>query len=167
MNFRKSTTKDVLEIMDLINQAKAYFKLNNIDQWQDGYPNEEVILNDIKNGYSYVLEENQKIIASAAISLEADETYNEIFQGKWLSLQPYGVIHRVVVDSSQKGKGVSSIILKETENICLAKGIHSIKVDTHMDNLAMQKLLKKNNFSYCGIIYLKSGSQRIAFEKLL
>jgi hypothetical protein len=30
----------------------------------------------------------------------------------------------------------------------------------------MQKLLKKNNFSYCGIIYLEGKAPRVAFEKL-
>ena len=43
----------------------------------------------------------------------------------------------------------------------------SIKVDTHKDNISMQKLLRKNDFKYCGIIYLEDGSERIAFEKLI
>lgn len=41
-----------------------------------------------------------------------------------------------------------------------------IKVDTHEENISMQKLLKKNNFKYCGIIYLEDKSKRIAFEKI-
>ena len=43
----------------------------------------------------------------------------------------------------------------------------SIKVDTHEQNLSMQKLLRKNNFEHCGIIYLQDNSKRIAFEKIL
>ena len=45
------------------------------------------------------------------------------------------------------------------------KGIKNIKIDTHEDNLIMQKLLEKNSFKYCGVIYLLDGSKRIAFEK--
>ena len=39
-------------------------------------------------------------------------------------------------------------------------------MDTHEDNISMQRLLEKNNFKYCGIIYLEDGNKRIAFEKL-
>ena len=53
-----------------------------------------------------------------------------------------------------------------TQRVCLENNIHSIKIDTHKENLSMQKLLKKNNFSYCGIIYLESKAPRVAFEKL-
>ena len=37
--------------------------------------------------------------------------------------------------------------IKKIEEICLENNIHSIKIDTHKENLSMQKLLKKNNFS--------------------
>ena len=43
MEFRKSAIKDIDEIMKIINEAKLYFKENNINQWQDGYPDKEVI----------------------------------------------------------------------------------------------------------------------------
>ena len=77
------------------------------------------------------------------------------------------MIHRIAVDNRYKGTGLSSDIIKEVEQLCLEKGVHSIKVDTHQDNKSMQKLLQKNNFTSCGIIYVEDGSPRIAFEKVL
>ena len=47
----------------------------------------------------------------------------------------------------------------------MSKGIKNIRVDTHKDNKSMQGLLLKNNYKYCGVIYLEDGSKRIAFEK--
>ena len=44
MEFRKSTKSDITKIMDIVKQAQAYFKEQNIDQWQNNYPNEEVIM---------------------------------------------------------------------------------------------------------------------------
>lgn len=49
MKIRKSTCTDVKDIMVLVHQAQNYFKENNIDQWQDGYPNSETILDDYIN----------------------------------------------------------------------------------------------------------------------
>ena len=49
MEFRKSTINDMPDIMNIFKQAQSYFKENRIDQWQNNYPNENVISNDIKN----------------------------------------------------------------------------------------------------------------------
>ena len=167
MKFRKSGIKDISNIIKIINQAQEYFKLQGIDQWQNGYPNQETIENDIKNDESYVLEKGGDVIATTMISFNGESTYNSI-QGNWISNNDkYATIHRLAVDNSYKGNGISSKIIKHIETYCLNKGIKSIRVDTHEDNISMQRLLEKNNFKYCGVIYLEDNSKRIAFEKLI
>ena len=59
------------------------------------------------------------------------------------------------------------MILDKAEEMCKNIEINSIRIDTHEDNLPMQNLLKKNNYEYCGIIYLEDRSKRLAFEKVL
>ena len=54
MKLRKSTQSDINSIMKIIGQAQEYFKKNNIDQWQNDYPNYETIKNDIDKEESYV-----------------------------------------------------------------------------------------------------------------
>ena len=41
-----------------------------------------------------------------------------------------------------------------------------IRIDTHEDNVVMQNLLKKLGFKFCGIIHLKNGDKRLAYEKI-
>jgi ribosomal protein S18 acetylase RimI-like enzyme len=167
MEFRKSVGTDVDSIMKIIRQAQAYFKEDGIDQWQNNYPNVETIENDIKNKYGYVLLENNIIIGTAAVSFDGDKNYDFIYDGKWMSSDEYAVIHRIVVDSDHKGSGLASVIIENVENMCLYRGVHSIRVDTHKENKSMQRLLQKNGFKYCGKIYLEDKSERIAFEKIL
>lgn len=167
MEFRKSFKKDVDSIMRIIKQAQDYFKKQGIDQWQNDYPNQNTINDDIKNGESYVLENDGCVVATAMVTFKGEKSYDSIYNGEWLSNNEYATIHRVAVDNNYKGIGLSSQIIKNIENLCLQRNIHSIKVDTHEDNLSMQKLLKKNEFKYCGIIYLDDNSKRIAFEKIL
>ena len=68
MKLRPTTKNDLIEVIKIINQAKQYFKNEGIDQWQDGYPNEDSIINDINQHEAYVLEDNGKILATAMIS---------------------------------------------------------------------------------------------------
>lgn len=167
LQLKHTKLEDVHYVMEIIDQAKLYFKEQGIDQWQNDYPNTNIIENDIHKNHSYVLTKEEMIIATAVISFEEEPTYREIFEGAWKSHQDYAVIHRVAVDSSFKGKGIASQLIHHTELMCKENGVSSIKIDTHENNRSMQRSLIKNEFEYCGIIYLTDGSKRVAFEKTL
>lgn len=167
MEFRKTKLNDVKNIMKIIDQAKDYLKSEKIDQWQNKYPNEDTIIEDINNGNSYVLMKGNNIIGTTALIFDIEETYNSIYNGKWISNNDYAVIHRIAMDVNYKGKDLGGRVINEVEKIALEKNIHSIKVDTHRKNISMKNFLKKNNFKYCGVIYLEDGNERLAFEKLL
>lgn len=167
MKVRKSTFLDCQSIMEMIDQAKTYFKEQGIDQWQNGYPNIEVIKQDIEQENSFVLVKDEVPIATAVLTFEPELSYERVYDGGWLSHQPYGVIHRVAVQNELKGQGISTQMIKALEGICLDQNIRSLRVDTHEDNLSMQRLLKKNGFLTCGFVYLPCGGKRKVFEKLL
>lgn len=167
MKFRKSRKADIKEIVNIIEEAQNYFKENNIDQWQDGYPNKESIINDIESGDSYVLLKGGKIIATAYLSFDREKDYDIIYEGKWISNEDYAVVHRVAVSNNLKGNGVAGELFKYIEKICLENNINYVRIDTHRHNKSMQKFLSKNKFENCGVIYLKDKSERIAFEKIL
>lgn len=167
MIFRKSTLEDVDTIMNIIKEAQKYFIDAKIDQWQNNYPNLEIIKNDIISNNGYVLIKDNDLCAIVTVSFNDESTYNAIYEGRWLSNEDYAVIHRIAVKSNYKRLGLSSFIIKQVEELCLKNNVHSIKVDTHRDNIVMQNTLKKNGFKYCGIIYLDNGSERLAFEKLI
>lgn len=164
MKLRLTTTNDLTAVMKIINQAKEYFKSQGINQWQDGYPNEQSIISDIDNQEAYVLEDEGKIVATVMISNHNEPCYNYI-EGKWLQDDNYTVVHRIAIDNHQKGKGLAKIILDEA--IKLHSSSHSIRIDTHENNLSMQRFLTKYGFTYCGIIYLESKDTRLAFEKII
>lgn len=169
MIFRKSNYKDIDKILKIIENAKIEMKKLNLDQWQNGYPNRNVIENDVKNGISYVLEQNQ-IIGTVALSFEKEKSYSQI-EGKWITNGEYAVIHRIAIDTKFQNRGIAVKILEFVEEICLKKRILSLRTDTHEKNEPMKKLLKKAEFNYCGVIYLEDGSEmrekRLAFEKII
>jgi GNAT superfamily N-acetyltransferase len=167
MVFRKANYNDIDRIYEIIKQAQEYFRENGIDQWQNNYPNPEIIEKDISNGECYVLEKENLIVATVVLSFNAEKSYERIYDGSWISDRRYAVIHRIAVDNRLKGKRLSSVILKHLEDLCLDRKVYCLRVDTHQDNKSMIKMLSNNGFIYCGIIYLESGAKRIAFEKLL
>ncbi len=164
-NFRIADSQDILYIWDLLQQGIIRRKLQGSNQWQDGYPNLEVIKNDIEKRAGYVLTERDEIIGYCAIFINEEPEYEKIF-GEWLSNESYVVFHRVVISEKFIGKGLSKTILEFIEKFALDNQIFSIKADTNYDNHAMLKIFEKTNYSFCGIVFFR-GSPREAFEKLL
>lgn len=82
MKFRKTTIEDVSSVLEIIEQAQEYLKQKNIDQWQNGYPNINSIIKDIQKEYSYVVEENGRILGTMAVVFDGEPTYEHIYEGK-------------------------------------------------------------------------------------
>ncbi|MCH5164485.1 MAG: N-acetyltransferase [Clostridiales bacterium] len=158
MVIRRSKTADINSIMPIYDYAREQMALNgNPTQWIDGYPTKEIILNDIATGNSYVIESKWKVCGVFTFIIGTDPTYQKI-DGKWLDDEPYGTIHRIASDGTQKG------IFIECLNFCKSK-ISDIRIDTHSDNKIMQHLLYKNGFTKCGTIIGRDGAKRIAYQK--
>jgi GNAT superfamily N-acetyltransferase len=167
MKLRRTKYEDISEVMNIINDSIAGLKSAGIPQWQQGYPNASSIENDIKRGWAYVLIDDDEILATCALCFEPDPNYTHIYQGDWINLDPYAVIHRIAVKASRKGEGLALILMKHCEDICLNQQIFNIKVDTHRLNTSMQRMLDKAGYTYCGIIYLADGAERFGLQKVL
>jgi RimJ/RimL family protein N-acetyltransferase len=161
MIIRRATVADIDEAAKIYDMAKAFMREGgNPDQWPGDYPNGYDIALGIEEGVSYVCEEDGEIIATFLFKTNADDpTYRKIYEGAWLNDLPYSVIHRIAV--KHHGCGIVDFCFNE----CF-KRFPNIKIDTHRDNIPMQKCLIRNGFKYCGIIYLESGAERIAFQKI-
>lgn len=166
MEFRFSQTQDLQQIMILIAQAQAYFKEQGVDQWQNGYPDEACILNDIANGYSYVLFSGDQLIATAMISFDGEPTYTHI-TGAWRSNAPYAVVHRIAVERSMKGQNVAGLIFERVVELCKQRDVTAIRIDTHPHNLNMTRVIEKQDFVFCGTIRVADGTARNAYEKII
>jgi len=160
MNIRKTTAGEIPAVMSLYAEGRQYMRANgNMEQWSDGYPSRSVIEKDIEDGVSYVVEEANEIIGVFAFMEGPDRTYLKIYDGDWGNDAPYHVIHRIV--SKVHSKGVAAFVYRWAFDRC-----SQIRIDTHRDNIPMQNSLKKNGFTYKGIIYLESGDERLAFLKI-
>ena len=159
IRIRHTETDDLSAVMRIYAHAREQMKANgNPNQWRDTHPAEEEIINDIKNRNSYVIECDGAICGVFAFVIGEEPTYQTI-EGKWRYDGVYGTIHRIA--SGGVINGVFDLCL----GFCETK-ISNIRIDTHRDNKIMQHLIEKNGFEVCGIIYVRDGSPRIAYQKV-
>lgn len=169
MKLRPSTKNDLIDIMLFIKDAQHFLAAQNINQWQDNYPNTEVIDRDINNRESFVITTDKgKTIATSMFTINGESTYNFI-KGNWITKNntKYGVIHRIAVSNNARNKGVAKFIFNVFETRLQKMEFTSLRIDTHKDNHIMQQLLQNLGYVYCGVIYLNNGNERLAYEKVL
>ena len=155
----KATLSQLPRILKIYQQARDFMaQSGNPTQWGTNYPPEEMIRQDILDGKSYVNLKDGDILAVFYFAVEADPTYGYI-DGAWLNDNPYGVIHRIAVGES--GKGVAAECFRFAMEHC-----DNLRIDTHENNIPMQRCLGKNGFLRCGTIYLEDGDPRIAYQKV-
>lgn len=165
--FRKATQADEMPIWEILQAAILRRRADGSDQWQDGYPNPDVVHNDVEMGYGYVLADKgtDEIAGYCALLVNLEPAYADI-EGKWLSDGDFVVYHRVAISEKHLGKGLAREMLNAIEQFALSLDIKSLKVDTNFDNAGMLSLLSKLGYVYCGEVYFR-GAARKAFEKLL
>ena len=164
-SFKKATLKDVPKIWEIIQHAIARRKEEGSNQWQDGYPNPDVIKMDVENGFGYVLMCNDVIAGYCALMINDEPEYNNI-KGNWLTNSDFVVFHRVAISADYLGKGLAKIMFDFIAQYALDNNIMSIKADTNYDNEPMLYLFKNAGYKYCGEVYFR-GSPRKAYEKVL
>lgn len=159
MLIRKSIPADLPQIMAVLEAARGIMRSSgNLHQWVNGYPALEVIEADIREGFGHVVEEDGRVVAYFAFIPSPEPTYAKIYEGAWLDDKPYHVVHRI--GSVPEVHGSFAAIM----DWCFSKD-HVIRIDTHRDNAIMRHCIEKYGFTYCGIIYLASGDERLAYQK--
>ena len=165
MIIRKSTENDLPRIMELYRYARAFMAAHgNPNQWgPTNWPPESLIRQDIADGNSYVcLSDAGNVIGTFFYNFGPDiePGYRDITDGAWKDGSPYGVVHRVAGDGSEKGIGAFCI------NWAYEQCGH-LRIDTHGDNKVMQNLLGKLGFVHCGTIHVEEDDNpRLAYEKM-
>lgn len=75
MEIRMAYPNEINRIMEIIQDGKDSLAAAGVDQWQDGYPDQEIIFEDILESRGYVAVENQEVVA-----------YASLYNGKWSCL---------------------------------------------------------------------------------
>ena len=179
MGIRLAKENELSQVMAIFEQAKVILKNDGIDQWQNGYPNMEVVLDDYakKQLYVYVEDEtaqsdtdtDSKVIATCVVSPEEKGVYETSLNGEWSVDGKYAAVHRVAVSTEAKRRGYAQEIMRFAYEKAKEQGCKSVRVDTHSDNKRMQRVLEKTGYEFKGILtYDTSGTVfRNAYDRVI
>ncbi|MFC6275272.1 GNAT family N-acetyltransferase [Levilactobacillus tangyuanensis] len=167
---RAAQPADLDRIMAIITEAQALLKADGSTQWQDGYPDREIMGADIDQHHCFVLMVDGQIAGTATLITGAEPNYAVIEDGHWADeTHPYATIHRFALSADFRGMHLSQIFFSNLLSHAYNDGVRHFRIDTHEVNLRMQHIIKSFGYDYRGIIYVDDTptGKRVAFELAL
>lgn len=122
--------------------------------WVRGvYPTEDTAREALDRGELFVLEEDGRILAAAKIN---QEQVPEYVQAPWryaeVPEEEVMVLHTLVVDPAQAGKGAGSAFVAFYEDYAREHGCKYLRMDTNVKNRAARRLYAHLGYWEAGVV---------------
>lgn len=164
MLIRRATEGDIKSIMAIVRSAQLALHHLGIDQWQDGYPSEDIIAEDITRGIGYVAcALDNTVLGYEAVVFTGEEAYSQLPDEAWHTPSDYVVVHRLCVDGNSRRRGIAIELMNFASEEAIRRNITAFRIDTHKGNIRMLSLLHKLGFEHVGVVRYDSG-EREAFD---
>jgi ribosomal protein S18 acetylase RimI-like enzyme len=167
MNIRIAEATDEDRIQAVLESGRAFLQSQGLSQWQDGYGPSLYVGEDIANNWGYVCVAQDGVIYGYATLVDGvDEGYANIKDGCWdSSHERYISIHSVAIDAGFRGKGFADPFMRGLIEIAWDRGFRDIRIDTHPQNIIMQKVISRCGFIYRGMVeYAIPDGKRKAYQ---
>ena len=174
MTIRKGTLEDIPQI------AAIYDKLHTEEEegravigWIRGvYPTEQTALDSLNAGTLFVLEEDGVVMAAAKIDQnQVPEYANAPWRYPDVPDEQVMVLHTLVVDPGQAGKGCGTRFVQFYEQYAREHGCPYLRMDTNERNAAARRLYARLGYWEAGIVPCDfngiPGVQLVCLEKKL
>ena len=166
MKIQKAKISEIGDIMLMYKSCVEGMLANNIDQWDESYPNKDIIMQDLIAQTYFIVIEHNIIIAGINIDQNQDKTYLPL---KWKDKKnQFLVVHRLAVKEVFWGKGIGKSLMIFTEKLAIKKGLNSIRLDTYSGNPKAMNFYKRIGYNEVGTINLKPNKNKYhCFEKII
>jgi ribosomal protein S18 acetylase RimI-like enzyme len=166
MIIRKANKEDLENIMKMYKSCVTGMLENGIDQWDETYPNTDIIIEDLNVSTYYVAEMDGTIIGGVNIDKNQDDTYLAL---DWEDQSDsFLVVHRLGVKEEFWNKKIGKNLMLFTEKLVVKKRLKSIRLDTYSGNPKAMEFYRRLGYTELGTIDLKSDKDKYyCFEKII
>ena len=155
MNYSKATLNQTDKVFSVYSAAIKHMEQQGIHQWDEIYPDLQIITEDISKNQMYIGTIGEKIAVCFVLSEEYDEEYKN---GKWQHPDSrFCVIHRLCVNPEFQNQGIATKTMEYIEKVCKEAGYDSIRLDCFTENPYSRRLYDKAGYSVVGYADWRKG----------
>ncbi len=164
MEFRKAALIEAPQVFSIYRAAIGRMQASGIDQWDDAYPTQAVIEQDIANGEMIIGLIDDIVACAFVLNREQWEGYEN---GNWqYSDLPFSVLHRLCVNPIYQGKGIAKQAIQYIETFLKSEGVGALRLDSFPQNLNAIKLYENQNYIKVGEAAFRKGIFYLYEKKL-
>ena len=144
--------EDIDKIMNIYDIVRIRMvNEGNFTQWDNRDVFKFEVIEYIQKGLLYKVIKNDEIVGYFAYISGKDNAYS-LIDGRWLNEDEYVTIHKIA--SKYNNAGIGSFVIDYVINRCKNENVKNIRIDTHKNNISMNKFLINKGFIICGVISL-------------
>lgn len=166
IEIRTGRIEELQEIMEMIARCVAAMQAGGSDQWDEHYPNRDVIGEDLQRGTLFVAQGDGRILGIIVLDENQAEQYRTI---DWKQAEGTPLMmHRIAVDPEAQGQGIARKLIAFSEEYAVREGYNSIRLDTYAKNTAALKLYRGLGYDQRGEVNFPGRTANSpVFEKVL
>ncbi|SHN57913.1 GNAT family N-acetyltransferase [Desulfitobacterium chlororespirans] len=166
MDIIPASEKHLERVCRLCRSCSAHMFSNQIDQWDEIYPDRKVFLDDIRSESLYLVldDESGEAIACIVINEEQDPEYKEV---SWqYERERIAVIHRLMVHPQYEGRGIARQLIRYVEELAQSRKYEAIRLDVFAKNPKAVSFYHQLGYQIAGKVRFRKG-EFLCCEKLL
>lgn len=126
-----------------------------IHQWDEYYPDRDILAADLAAGHAFGLFEGDTLVAYVALNEDEPEEYGTVV---WAcSGCRRLVVHRLCVKPSCRGRGYAKKLMAFTERLALDHGRASVRLDAFIPNRSAIALYEGLGYALRGRVRFRKG----------
>lgn len=152
---RIATIEDLDQVDKIYKNAIQVMDSNEINQWDNIYPNKEILKEDILKGEMFLGVMDNKIACAFVLNSDYDEEYNN---GNWkYRNESFSIVHRLCVNSAFRNQGIGTQSMMLIEKMLRKDGKESIRLDAFSLNPFALRLYEKIGYVRVGEAKWRKG----------
>lgn len=155
MEFRTATIDDLDALVALYGAATQDMLRQGIDQWDEYYPDREILTEDVESGDMTLGLLDGEPACAWVVNREYEPEYE---LGTWEHTGgDFCVLHRLCVNPELQGRGLARQAMARMEKNALDKGFDSVRLDVFSQNLHAQRLYERLGYKRTGEVRFRKG----------
>lgn len=151
---RLAIPSDMDTVVTLYHDAITDMNTRGIPQWDDIYPTEAILRDDLQKRQLHVLEADSGVVAAVVLNEVCDPAYNAV---AWQYPGPWVIVHRLCVTPRVQGQGWGRSLMAAVENWARTNGYTAIRLDAFSLNPHALRMYDRLGYSKRGEAVWRKG----------
>lgn len=154
MKIRTAHSGELEVLHGIVKAATCHMDEQGIPQWDEIYPNREVLSKDVERQELHVIEVEGRVAGLVVINDDQSPEYAAI---PWMHPGHALVVHRLTIHPKYQRKGLATRLMDFTEETAVIKCYDCIRLDAFTLNPAAFTLYESRGYRRAGTVHFRKG----------